>query len=213
MPCRLFCFPQKNPSHSPKALPAQQRNTYLQSGLLAPYAISTQDTAKQALKGNQTHEFLTDSLTHSKLLTPLPPQHLVKQAWYNFRKKEGSWRFRKKNPGKYPNITEKPCTRSEAATFPPSIDAAFAEPKLPTGFLAQGFASPHLEVTRDSSSLCPEPQLWSHHSQPLPAPLWPGPSETFALFSPLCLQASLVSGTVQCIKTQQCWGLLCPTSH
>lgn len=206
-------LPPENPSHSHKALPAQQRSAYLQSGLLAPYAISTQDTAKQALKGNQNHEFLTDSLTHSKLHVLLPPQHLVKQARYNFCEREGSWRFAKKNPGKYPNITDKPCTRAEAATFPPSTDTALAERKFPTGFPAQSFASPHLKVTKDSSSLRPETQLWSQHSQPLPAPLWQGLSQGLALFFPLCLQASLVSDMVQCIKIQERWGPLCPTSH
>lgn len=170
----LSASPQKTPHHSPKALPAQQRNAYLQSGLLAPYAISTQDTAKQALKGNQNCEFLTDSLTCSKLHMLLPPQHLVKQAQYHFCKWEGSWQFGKKNPGKYPNIADKPCARAEAATFPPSTDAALPGPKFPTGFPAQSFASPHLKVTKDSSNLCPETQLWSQHSQPLPAPLWYG---------------------------------------
>lgn len=69
----------KTPNHSPEMLPAQQKDANLQSGLLAPYAISTQDTAKQALKGNQRHEFLTNSLTHSQLQLLPPPQRLVGQ--------------------------------------------------------------------------------------------------------------------------------------
>lgn len=69
----------KSPNHSPETLPAQQKDANLQSGLLAPYAISTQDTAKQALKGNQSREFLTHSLTHSKLQLLPPPQHLTGQ--------------------------------------------------------------------------------------------------------------------------------------
>lgn len=67
----------KTPKQSPETLPAQQKDANLQSGLLAPYAISTQDTAKQALKGNHSHQFLTNSLTHSKLQLLPPTQHLA----------------------------------------------------------------------------------------------------------------------------------------
>lgn len=69
----------KTPNHSPETPPAQQEDANLQSGLLAPYAISTQDTAKQALKGNQSHEFLTNSLTHSQLQLLPSPQRLAGQ--------------------------------------------------------------------------------------------------------------------------------------
>lgn len=89
----------KSPNHSPEMFPAQQKDANLQSGLLAPYAISTQDTAKQALKGNQSHECLTNSLTHTELQLLPPPQQ------GNCCKREGSWHFGKRNPGKYPSIS------------------------------------------------------------------------------------------------------------
>lgn len=77
------CFPKR-----PKGPPARQRIAYLQFGLLAPYAISTQDTAKQALKGNQTREFPTASLAHSKLCFYLLSASLSKHSIISITGKE-----------------------------------------------------------------------------------------------------------------------------
>lgn len=115
-PCTFICTPKigLQPPNPPNSAP----NAYLQSGLLAPYAISTQDTAKQALKGNQNHECPPAGLTCNKLHIPLPPQHLVKPALYNLCKEAGD--LETKIQGNTRKITEKPCTRAEAATFPPT---------------------------------------------------------------------------------------------
>lgn len=115
-PCTFICTPKigLQPQNPPNSAP----NAYLQSGLLAPYAISTQDTAKQALKGNQNHECPPAGLTCNKLHIPLPPQHLVKPALYNLCKEAGD--LETKIQGNTRKITEKPCTRAEAATFPPT---------------------------------------------------------------------------------------------